>query len=148
MWKYFIRQKELLEKIEVLKQLLLDRNNAFNEVHKQLEEQKNKKIGPELVVERVMAKSVGFYKYEKLNHEAQKDYYLQAQSLLHNDVFKNEIEHMITDWVEFIAYKSQSHESTRDMRMCINALELFKQRARSIVDPDKRESYDDLNAAI
>lgn len=108
------------------------------------------KSTPELVVERVMRRGIGWYDYEEiLNENAKKAYYNDAQSVVKNSAFVNELNHLFADQVEFIAKESRDHEETMRIRMTINAIELIKERLEGIYDPAKTPpTIDEINEAI
>lgn len=140
MFKYFKRQIELVRKIETLQQIIKDKNTKISELISE--------IGPEQVIANILKRDISFYPYEKLDYESQRDYYFEAQSILNNEVFKNETKHLIADWVENIAYKSKDFQDVKDIRMTINGLEFFKERLKKITNPEKIETKNDLDNPI
>lgn len=140
MFKYLIRQKQLVRKIENLQHIISDKNKIISDLISN--------IGPQQVIEKTLQRDISFYPYEKLDHESQRNYYADAQSILNNEVFKNETKHLIADWVEFIAYRSKDHNTTENIRMTINGLELLKERLGKITNPDKIETKEDLDSAV
>ena len=96
-----------------------------------------------------MGQGVKWYDYKELSVVEQKKYYTQAQLILDNPVFKNEINHFIKDLVEHIAYKSKDFGEVRDLRMTINGVKALSDRLESIENiPDQEISIEDLNSAI
>jgi len=140
LFKYFEKQRELIRKIDVLQRTVVERNNTISKLISE--------IGPGQVVEKVMGRNISFYKYQKLDFNAQKAYYYDARMIINNATFKNELNYLINQWVEFIAYKSKDHQTTENLRMCVNALELFKERLTSIEDPEKKVSEEDLYSIV
>jgi hypothetical protein len=140
MWKYFQRQKDLVRKVETLQQIIRDKNTKISELISE--------IGPEQVIENILKRDISFYPYEKLDYESQLSYYADAQSILNNEVFKNETNHLIADWIEHLAYRSKSFEDVKDIRMTINGLEFFKERLKKITNPEKEQSFEELDSAI
>lgn len=140
--------KKILDKIFYKRRYL----NALVEIDKwkALYSEVRRKSTPEVVVENVMRRGIDWYDYEEITDINQRrGYYNDAQLVLNNDTFKNEIKHLLADQVEFIARESSSHEETMNIRMTINAIDLIKERLESIGDPDKdNPSTDNLYSAI
>lgn len=107
------------------------------------------KSTPELVVEMVMRRGIGWYDYDELDGNAKKAYYNDLQAVITNKSFINELNHLFADQVEFIAKESRNHEETMNIRMTINAIELIKERLEGIGDPDiVPPSAEEINEAI
>ena len=84
--------------------------------------------GPEGCIEAVLKRGVSYYDPSKLEYAEQVAYKERAREVLKNETFQNEIRHLEADWVEFCAKGAKTFEEVRDMRMCINALELIVAR--------------------
>jgi len=137
------------KKYEEVENELALRGNKIKELRAEINRLKHKST-PEIVVEKVMRRGIEWYDYNDIKDINQKrDYYHDAQNVLKNPVFINEIKHLLADQVEFIARDSQSHEDTMNVRMTINAIDLIKERLESIYDPDKNKpSTNNLYSAI
>jgi len=101
------------------------------------------------VIEEILNKGISWYDYKELSTVEQKKYYNQAQLILDNPVFQNEMNHFIKDLVEHIAYKSKDFQEVRDLRMTINGVKAFADRLGNIENIEEKEkSTEDLNSAI
>lgn len=99
-------------------------------------------------VEAVMKRGIEWFDYANLDFDAKLTYYNDAQSILKNWAFVNECDRLKADWARFCMAEARDFEGVRDMRMCVNALELVVERLGSIEDPRKRESKDELHADL
>lgn len=89
----------------------------------------------ELVLRKIMGRGIEWYDFNELNPNQKKTYYNDIQSVIKNDAFINELNHLIADQVEYIARESKNHEDTMNVRMTINAVDMIKERLESIPDP-------------
>lgn len=94
-------------------------------------------------VEAVMGRGIDYYDPAKLEYAEQVAYKNSASEVLKNAAFQNEVRHLEADWVEFCAKEAKDFGAVRDMRMCINALELIQARLASV--PDPRKPKDETN---
>lgn len=92
-------------------------------------------IDPNKVVEQIIRRGTDWYDYTKLDKQAWRNYYNDAQIITKSDVFNNELRHYITDLIKFITYEAQSFDQVLHTRTGIIALETFAQRLQSIQDP-------------
>lgn len=127
-----IDTQELIGRIQGLDREIL-------ELQKQLAHEKALRLAVEeraergvYCVERVMARNLGYYDFSKLDAAAQITYRKDAESLLRNEVLLNEIQHLEADWIAFCAKEAANFRAVRDIRMCINALEVLKGRLAQI----------------
>jgi hypothetical protein len=149
MLKEILEQFKYRKKFLAVEEELALRAGKIKELESVLKTITNKAT-PELVVEKIIRRGIDWYDYEDIsdiNHKRQ--YFHNAQSVLKNETFINEIKHLLADQVEFIARESRSHEETMNIRMTINAIDLIKERLESIYDPDKdKPSTNNLHSAI
>ncbi len=92
-----------------------------------------------LTVEAILKRGVSYYDPSLLDYAGQVTYRKNAEEILRNEVFNNELQHLEADWVEFCAKGAQDYGQVRDMRMCLTALTLFKARLRDIPIQAKRK---------
>jgi len=124
----------------------LEEANAF--LVKKFQEVTDKAI-PELVIEKAMGRGVKWFDHENQSMESQVTYFGDAQLILNNKTFVNEVNHLIADSVNYIARESETFEDVNRARRTIVALELLKGRLEQINDPRKdKPSTNDLNSAI
>ena len=84
-----------------------------------------------------MGRGIEFYDYSKLDKNAWRSYYNDAQQISQNDVFKNEINHYIADLVKFISYEAATFDQVLHTRTAIVTLETLMIRLQSIENPNK-----------
>ncbi len=95
------------------------------------------KSTPELVIERLLERGIGWYDYKSLEMSEQRTYHGDVQVILSTKAFKNEINHYMSDIVQEIAKTSRSFEDIMQMRMLITSMLAFRERLESIENPDK-----------
>ena len=66
----------------------------------------------------------------KLDSKKQKSYADSARSILESNAYQNETAMLIAIWTRHLAVAAEDFDEVRDMRMCINALELLTTRLR------------------
>lgn len=108
-----------------------------------------RKIGnPKYVVEKVLKRGVNWYDINQVESEEQRrNYAKQAESILKNEAFKNEINSIIADLINFCAKESPNHDKTLGARMSINAFELLRERLENITvfEEKKTPELDDID---
>lgn len=99
-------------------------------------------------IEDIMGRGIQFYDYQKLDQQAWVNYFQDAEQIVKNETFNNELTHYIADLVKFAATESQSWEQVLNTRTAIITLETFKQRLESIEDPRKDKTTENIHEAI
>ncbi len=130
-----IQRMEKLEltRVETIRQL----NELNNALKMSLEKYRVSSLNGQACVEEVLARGISYYDPEKLPYADQVAYVQKARDALANETLQNEIRHLEADWVEHLAKEAKDFSEVRDMRMCINALELLLSRLAQIPDPRK-----------
>ena len=104
---------------------------------------------PEVVLYRTMKRGIAWYDYNELNPNQKRAYYNDIQSVITNESFINELNHLVADQVEYIARESTNHQDTMLVRMTINAIDMIKERLESISDPKVPEpTAEEIHEAI
>lgn len=130
------------KRIKELETLLSERTDDVLELTDEKErlvarfESFEKKKTPEAVIEKLLKRKISYYNILGLPEESRSEYMIEARTLLESDVLKNEVSHLIADWVKHIAANSEDFENVTGMRMSINALQLLMERLEELV-PDK-----------
>ena len=137
--KYFKTNKRLRANNDLLSQDIIRYDDAFIDLSVELDEAKKKIGDPRYVVEKVLKKGIKYFDYSGKSFSERKIYYEKARAVLGNDVLKNEINTMLSDWIEFAAKASENHMQTRDIRMQISALSLLQERLSEIQNPETEE---------
>lgn len=88
-------------------------------------------------IELLLQRGISWYDYSKLDHAGQLAYKNNAVAIINNETFQNEWQTAISDWVQEIAKKAEDFEQVMGLRMCINALQSFKERLEEIPSPPK-----------
>jgi len=123
---------------------LLRENNKLKHKIKELSE-----LSATHTIEKLLDRKISWYNYRELDNNKRKEYYFNAQAILDNEVFKNEMQHIISDTIKHIAKRSKNHEETQGNRMSINGLEVFRERLKSIENPvTDNKTKDNLHNVI
>jgi hypothetical protein len=120
----FIKEIKRLQKLH---DELVDENNLLKE------QVKNPKA--EDVIRAILGRDISWYDYNKLDFSGQQGYYQNAQSIVINETFNNEVAHFIADQIKFIGMESQSHSQTMNVRSGIVAVETLVERIKNIPSP-------------
>jgi hypothetical protein len=123
----YIKLKQEIKRLKKIHDELIDENNI-------LKERVNNPTA-EKVIENILGRGIDWYDYAKMDFSGQQGYYQNAQSLLTNETFNNEINRFIADQIKFIGYESKSHEQTMHVRTGIAAIETLVDRIKSISGP-------------
>lgn len=100
------------------------------------------------VIEKIIKRGIGWFDLETLSLAQRKQHYGNAQSILRNETFKNEFNHLVADFVQEIARKSASFDNVLLLRAGINVLEAFRERLEAIPDPENITNQTDLTSAL
>ena len=100
------------------------------------------------VIQNILDRGIEWYNYEELQDSDRQTYYSNAQNIIKNPVFENEINHYVADLVKEIAKNAPDFKTVRDLRMSINGVEAFKERLESISFDKKQVTTDDLHSVI
>jgi len=103
---------------------------------------------PTLVVEQVLGRGIEWFDYNELSQSDLQAYYQNAQLILKNPVFTNEVSRIVADCMKWALREAKDFDSVRDMRMNINGIELLKERLGAIPNPLKVVNEEDLHSAI
>lgn len=124
------QEKRILSTEERIKSL----ENINNLLSKEIEKLLSKST-PEIVVENVLGRNIKWFDYEDLDKTGRILYYEDAQAALRNRTLSNEINHLLSDTIEFIAKDTTNFEEVDRSRRVIVAIELLKERLEGIFDP-------------
>lgn len=109
---------------------------------------KENSVSAQGVICNILKRGIDWYDYRSLPSEQKLTYYNDAQLILKNEVFNNEIKHLVEDLIKYCATHAKDFEEVKAMRYTINGIELIKERLNSIIDPTRSETYNNLNDAI
>ena len=84
----------------------------------------------------------------ELSFAEKKQRYNEAQSLLRNKILKAEIKRIIDDTMEEIVFRSQDFSQVLNLRMTINGLNLLIERLEAINNPEREQSFENVDEAI
>jgi len=93
---------------------------------------------PKFVVDKVLGRDLAWYDYKQLKAADRVIYWQNAQAIIKNDTFKNEIKHTCSDLINEIAKESKSFKHVIELRMTINGLMLLKDRFEDISSNDDK----------
>ena len=138
------------DKVKVREAELDERNRRITQLEtaNRIVSEAYEKLTPMVFVQRMIQKGIEWYNYKALDHAGQMGYWNDAQSLLRNPVFQNEIQAMKSELVKYVAMESRSHEETMGVRTAIVNLEAFVERINDIENPNKKQTEEGINEAI
>ena len=90
-----------------------------------------------------MERGIDWYDPKDQDDNAQRVYYNEAQSILKNDVFNNELNHYIAEMVNYIAMETKDFDQVMHVRSAIVALESFRARLEKIAKPNKSKTVEE-----
>jgi len=93
----------------------------------------------ERVVTDVIGEGLTYYDYQSLPVNERRNYYRLAQEFLKSEFVKNESKELTAGMIGVIAMNSKDFDEVKDIRMTINGLQLLKERASRIENPDATE---------
>ena len=108
----------------------------------------------EKVLEQIIGKDLKHYDYHNLDRNAWGNYHADAQKLLREGPFKNELDHYITDLIQLCAKMPATPLTTdklivlTNIQLGIVVLETLRDRLKAIEDPSPTKSTEDIHAAI
>lgn len=100
---------------------------------------KNCRPTAEEVIKDLMKHEIGWYKWEDLDQAAKVAYWQNAQGILNNETFLNEVRKFIADMAADIVYNSNDYEKVINLRIGIVTLETLKERFEKIAKPEKEK---------
>jgi len=110
---------------------------------KQLEKDRT---SPDKIIELLMNKGLDWYDYDKLDFEDRLKYYNDAQRVLTNSVFENEVKHFLGDLIQEIAVSDADYNKDKVLRYSINGVKTLIERLESIPDPRTEDpTKDDIH---
>ena len=139
------RVKELTEERDLWRSANDTKLSIINELRSEIE---SLKTSGTACVEAVMQRGIEWVDVGKMDYQAQVDYFNHAKELAKNETLINECNRLRADWARFAISEAPDFGAVRDMRMCVNALELLFERLASIPDPRRYESVEEPHAAI
>jgi len=107
---------------------------------KQLEKDRT---SPDKIIELLMNKGLDWYDYDKLDFEDRLKYYNDAQRVLTNSVFENEVKHFLGDLIQEIAVSDADYNKDKVLRYSINGVKTLIERLESIPDPRSEDPTKD-----
>lgn len=84
------------------------------------------------VVEKAMGAPLLWSDYDSMQVNEKKLAAQQAKQILISPVFMSEFNRLLDVWVKHAACKTENYDQVRDMRMCINAIVLLRERFEEI----------------
>jgi hypothetical protein len=97
----------------------------------------------------LLGRGIDWYDYKAMDEAGWLAYYSNAQALLKNEVFTNELDRFIADCLKNIAYETTNFNQVMNIRTGIVFLETLRDRIRGIENPRRPESTEEnLNSAI
>lgn len=95
-------------------------------------------------VEQVLRDSGIPYAFSDLDEGRKRKYAQMAKAILDSEVFQNETAIQMAMWTRHIAVQAEDMGEVMDLRMCINALETFRDRLVTICDylPKPSKGFD------
>ena len=130
MLKFFIKKIiKVLKKIPEV-QSALDNFNQFVDNNK-IKENNN-------LIDKFVPSEIKWYDYTELDEANRRNYYLQAQDILKNRVFQNELNQMIYNFQDYCFKKAKNFDEVNNQRMKVAGLLILKERLESIPDPDNK----------
>ena len=99
-------------------------------------------------LEKVLGQRLSFFDYHKLDQGRQQEYFNDAQYIIKNETFLNEINHLISTIVQNTVINAENFEQVQNARTSILILEQFIRNLESIEDPRKETSKDEIYDAI
>lgn len=143
---YFKSKKALeLEKEKCFKDVLTAAEYNL-ELMKKIEVLENKIPTAKDIVALVMDKGIEFYDYKELPEQEMRVYVQSAKDVLNNNAFKNELQSLIADSINYIAKESPDHNKTELSRMIIVAMEMLRDRLEEITTPEVKRVDDNINS--
>lgn len=97
----------------------------------------NEGADAKIVIETILKRGIDWYDYRKLDKGAWQNYFADAEMIVRNYTFNNELNHFITDMIKNAALETNNFEQVLNIRTGIITLETFKQRLESIENPNK-----------
>jgi len=137
-------REEVAELNRIIKVFIKDKDGLLIDLIKE----RNKVGSTKAVIDRVTNNGISWFDYEKLSPQDLRQYHGDAQLLLENRVFKNEFNRIVKESMVWALKESPDFEAVRDMRMNVNGLQLLKDRAENIPNPDKKVSTENIHEAI
>ncbi len=121
------------EKIELQSQVI---------AHKELLKKARDTSNPEGYIKNLMKRDIEWFDHGKLDQGRKVQYHADAQNVLHNEAFRNELDHYIADLVKFCATMDKIPIADKlivltNVQTGILVLETFKKRFSDIENPAK-----------
>lgn len=94
-------------------------------------------------IELIIDRGIEWYDFEQMDEPSIKMYRAQAEVVIRNETFQNELNHYIADLVKFCTYETQDFNQLMNVRASIVALESFRERLQNIISieqPHKEDS--------
>ena len=138
----------MFNKIKEIINLYKENERLKDEIDK-LKIEKSFTIKPkaENIIKDLMNGQIEWYNYEDLSFTQQISYWQDAQGLLKNQVFNNEVNHFINILIKEIA-KDAKIDNIPYLRAGIIAIEALRKHIETIKNPHKEESVDEIYHAI
>lgn len=128
--------KEEVIKVEVLKK----ENNILERKIKELE----KKVGdPAEVVKKLLGRPIKFFDTYKMSEERYNAYYKEAQQVINNEAFQNELNCLVVDLVNSSARDTEDFRQVLNRRFTLCGIELLKQRIENMPKVTEEELPED-----
>ena len=108
-----------------------------------------KQVIAEEVLKQIIGRGVDWFDYRNHKDESfHRSYFNEANYISKSEIFNNEIKHYITDLMKFITYEAKDFDQVLHTRTAIITLETFKERLKSIENPNKTITVEDIHGAV
>lgn len=95
---------------------------------------------PKKVIEEVIGRGIEWFDYQAKDKAFWNAYFSEANQIVNSEVFNNEIHKFVEDLMKFMAYEAKDFDQILHTRTAIVTLETFKQRLKSVENPNKLET--------
>jgi len=134
--KYFKSNKLLQTKNKNLRKKLKEEKEKNDRLREEMKAIIDKST-PQIVIEKLLGEELEYFDYMTLDDQARKVYYNNANLVLNNDTFKNEVMRLLSGLIQDVAKNAESWERVISLRHCIVGIEAIKKRLESITPPQE-----------
>lgn len=103
---------------------------------------------PRSVVEAIMRQGIEWFNYEELPYADRVQYFNDAQTIIRNKTFQNEVKCLFKELIDHLATQSKDFPEVRDLRATMNGIDLLRKRFSEIKNPEKTVSKQSIHEAI
>lgn len=132
-------EERFIKKCETIK-ILHEENRELKKQIKELE----KKVGdPAEVVKKLLGRPIKFFDTYKMSEERYNAYYKEAQQVINNEAFQNELNCLVVDLVNSSARDTEDFRQVLNRRFTLCGIELLKQRIENMPKVTEEELPED-----